>query len=365
MEKYKTTYKSYTLLALLIVTLSNLIGCNQELGVDSFESQRPEASKDVSESTSCTGRVSTNGGRLNIRYTADISDNVCAQLDNDAPVIVSMEQSKSGFLKIKSTLCSETKNEFNIEWVYASERFINLNSDCFDNPTSAVIDEEYKPKSGRDPDGQVNTSVPSISDYISKNLDHVRIQRPLLRNGARGLVDLYKLPGTSESSICGSKHIRSQRSAPHLGKDTLCAWTSVAQEWAMENCKLGDSNCRIMLGDATFGHVQPASWPHSTHRRGWCMDIWPMRKQGCGEKEVRWQDECYDRQATRDLVKLLIKHGADVGNQLFFNDPQIAETRRLSNHDDHIHVCFKPTNSKVKNSCANLEVDRKYCPEFN
>jgi len=149
-----------------------------------------------------------------------------------------------------------------------------------------------------------------------------------------------------------------------MAQDTLCAWTAVTQEWAKTECPAGDADCRIMLGDASFGEKLPSQWPHSTHRRGWCMDIWPMRKKNCGEKEVTWKSSCYDGEATHKFVKLLIKHGADKGNQFFFNDPNISETRRLSNHDDHIHVCFKPSNSIVKNSCAKTTVDRKVCSEF-
>lgn len=347
----------------MILTFVSILGCDQDLEIDGFESRTPDSSKDLSVSSSCTGRVQTKGGRLNIRYTDNISDNICASLENGTPVTISLDQIENDFLKIKSTECSEAKSEFNIEWVYASKNFIALNSDCFEIAEPGTKADKPKPK--REPGNTVSSLILDVSNYISNNLENVRITRPLLRSGANGLVDLYKLPGIAEKSICGSKHIRSQRSAAYMEKGTMCAWTSVAQEWAKLNCPEGDSSCRLLLGDATFGRVQPSSWPHSTHRRGWCMDIWPLRKKGCFEKEVRWQDDCYDRRKTQKLVKLLIKNGADVGNQLFFNDPEISETRRLSNHDDHIHVCFKPTNSTVQSSCKNLELDRNYCPEFN
>jgi hypothetical protein len=89
-----------------------------------------------------------------------------------------------------------------------------------------------------------------------------------------------------------------------------------------------------------------------------------MRDINCGEVEVTWRQACYNRSPTRDFAELLVKHGADRGNQLFFKDPQIPYVRPLANHDDHIHVCFKPSNGIVKTKCDNTKVDSQVCPEF-
>lgn len=336
-----------------------LSSCADDYETDYFESNSPEE-QEGSSLDSCTGIVSTNGGNLNIRTSPEITDNVCAQLENETPVIIALEQNEEDFFKIKTTQCSDFKDE----WVYASSKFIDLNADCFETEDEESNEEE-EADPVRDPDSTpVLKPITNISNYIYTNLERTATSRPLTRNSASGPVEVFKLPGSNKKSICGSKHIRSHRSAPHMAKDTFCAWTSITQEWRKSECIDGSKNCRIMLGDASFGNKQPSSWPHSTHRRGWCMDIWPMRKKGCGEKEVTWKDSCYDRKATAKFVDLLIENGADVGNQLFFNDPKIPRLRKLRNHDDHIHVCFKPSNSIVKSSCDDLTVDRKVCPEF-
>jgi hypothetical protein len=350
----------------VLLSLISIAGCglSEDVSVDELESLIPESGPEIEQQSFCRGVVSTRSGNLNIRTSARITDNICGQLPSQAVVTVSLKGHEKGFLKIQTTLCEEGRNMS----AFVSEDFITLDKDCSLETNQGEGEEqeesnaENEEEANREPD-----SLPILEDlanYIRTTLNRILTTRPLTRRSAPGRVEVFKLPGSGTNSICGSKHIRSYRSHPYLGKDTTCAWTAVTQEWRKEHCADGDSNCRIMLGDASFGQRQPSSWPHSTHRRGWCMDIWPMRKKNCGEKEVTWRDGCYDRAATQKFVRLLIKHGADVGNQLFFNDPQISETRRLRNHDDHIHVCFKPSNSIVKQACAKTKVDRKICSEF-
>ena len=314
----------------------------------------------------CAGEVATQSGRLNVRTSPEVADNICARLEKGTPVLVSINGRENGFLRIETTLCGE-----DFDWVYVSDRFIEMEPNCLVTDVDENNDDDDQNNNnneGDDDEGNnTNPIVEAITDlgrFIVNELSRVSTRRRVTRTGPTGNVEVFKLPGSGTESICGSKHIRSNRSAPYLAKDTLCAWTAVTQEWANTECPAGNSHCRIMLGDATFGERQPSSWPHSTHRRGWCMDIWPMRKEGCGERELTWRSSCYDHDATQKFVRLLIKHGADRGNQFFFNDPEISETRRLSNHDDHIHVCFKPSNSTVSRACDNIEVDRNVCGEF-
>jgi hypothetical protein len=89
-----------------------------------------------------------------------------------------------------------------------------------------------------------------------------------------------------------------------------------------------------------------------------------MRDINCGEVEVTWRQACYNRSPTRDFAELLVKHGADRGNQLFFKDPQIPYVRPLANHDDHIHVCFKPSNGIVKQSATTQKWIRRFAQSF-
>lgn len=319
-------------------------------GYDELESttQDDGLNEDLSnnESKACLGKVVTQSSDLNIRTSPDLGENICGTIASQSYVTLLNLEEENGFFFVKTDSCEGEVNQF------VSANFIEPGDDCFEN-----TETENKPE----PEQQY---IDDLGGYIESKLDFVSVVRELTRGSAKGLVEVYKVPGQGENLMCGVKHIRSYRAEPYQGKDTLCAWTAVAQEWRQKFCPDNSPHCRIMLGDSSFGERMPSSWPHSTHRRGWCMDIWPMRDQGCGENEVTWKQSCYNQDLTKDFVKLLIKHGADKGNQLFFNDPQIPDVRYLSNHDDHIHACFKPSNSIVQTRCDSTKVDSKICPEF-
>jgi len=357
-----------SVLTLFLILLIGACSDVSDLDFDELESKvKDEQPEDpsVDQQSFCKGVVATEQSALNIRTSPKIDDNVCSQLEKGTPVVISMNGHENGFFRIQTTRCGDEN-----PWVYASDKFIEVEENCLsDQPVDEDRTDEDEEKDDqkdigeRNPDSELQ-DITDLKAYIRSNLKKISTRRRLTRKSSVGSVEVFKLPGSGTNSICGSKHIRSNRTNPHMSQDTLCAWTAVAQEWAKTECPKGNKDCRIMLGDASFGEKQPSHWPHSTHRRGWCMDIWPMRKKGCGEKEVTWRSSCYDGTATKKFVKLLIKHGADKGNQFFFNDPKISETRRLSNHDDHIHVCFKPSNSIVKRSCEKTTVSRKVCSEF-
>ncbi len=337
----------FTFFTLLILTSCGEVPSSLD-GYDELESITDDQglNQDLSDdqAKACLGKVITVSSDLNIRTAPEISDNVCGTIPSQSYLTLLSLEEVNGFLPVKSDFCT------NEETQYVSANFIEAGEDCFDSPE---VDEPIEQK-----------YINDLGSYIESNFDFVSTYRPLVRGGATGLVEVYKVPGRGENIMCGMKHIRSYRAEPYQGKDTLCAWTAVAQEWRQKHCPDNSPHCRIMMGDTSFGERMPSSWPHSTHRRGWCMDIWPMRKQGCDEKEVTWRQSCYDQDLTKDFIKLLIKHGADKGNQLFFNDPEIPDVRYLSNHDDHIHACFKPSNNIVKTRCDSTVVDSKICPEF-
>jgi len=299
----------------------------------------------------CLGIIQTNGGTLNVRSLPNYdSSSVCGSLDNQMQVNIIDNEEVNDFIKINGDVCG------------LNEAYVHKNYISQDCNSQVVIDRKPDQVNEDQPSLPAENIILSADEFINRYMPRINVYRRVTRNGPFANMTLYRYPSTGEKMLCGMKHIRSYRSSPYVGKDTSCAVTSFAQEWRKTICKNNDSHCKIMMGDLSFGTTQPSSWPHSTHRRGWCMDIWPMRKQGCGEQELTWRSSCYSRSLTQSFVNLLIKHGADAGNQLFFNDPEIKETRYLSNHDDHIHVCFKPSNSIVKNSCSRLQIDSRVCP---
>ncbi len=360
MTKAKLLFKALV----IVIGILNLVACGDPAAksdFDELESEAPDVGLNLPdrdpdseefvedepqvENKVCLGKVVTESSNLNVRTGPSTGYPVCGSIPSQSYVTVLDKQRTNGFYEVTSDYCA---NE--TQFVFAA--YIELGEDCFSEPV-----EGENPIEGGEP-------IVNLRQYIRDNLPKVSVVRELIRGGAKGRVEVHKLPGLGQNLMCGIKHIRSYRSEAFQAEDTLCAWTAVAQEWQQKYCPGNSKDCRIMLGDSTFGERIPSSWPHSTHRRGWCMDIWPMRKDSCGEVEVSWKQSCYSRTKTAAFVKLLIKHGADKGNQLFFNDPQIPDVRYLSNHDDHIHVCFKPSNSIVKSRCDNTQVSRQICPEF-
>lgn len=346
------TAAAHITLALFASTL--LLGCGDDFSSssaslgDEVEMEQPDDGLndglEENEPFACRGRVTTNSTNLNIRTEPSIGDNICGSLPSNSYVTVLDTQPENGFYSIASDACTTNSQ-------YAFTSFIELSEDC----------DQAPPAPNPPP---TNQPIEDLEGFIQNNLKKVSVVREVIRNGPTALIQVFKVPSLGERSLCGSKHIRSYRSEPYQSIDTLCAWTAVAQEWRKIHCPNNDPHCRIMIGDQTFGERIPSQWPHSTHRRGWCMDIWPMRKQGCGEQELTWRNSCYSQEDTRQLVELLVKHGADKGNQLFFNDPEIPYVRPLRNHDDHIHVCFKPANAIVQTRCEQTKVDSQTCPEF-
>lgn len=193
------------------------------------------------------------------------------------------------------------------------------------------------------------------------------------RRLGKGKQSLYQLPSESSEpsmSMCGMNHIRSDRAKPFLRSVSACMMAGLAQEWRETVCPTNSPDCRLMMGDASYGNRKPGHWPHKTHHDGQCVDIWPVRKPGY-RGELTIHSKGYDRERTRKLVALMVKWGAETTKtkkkaQFFFNDPSLYKDkslgiRKLGNHDNHIHVCFRQNDSNY-NRCKKHTVNVNLCP---
>ncbi len=240
---------------------------------------------------------------------------------------------------------------------------------------SALNASRLSPRNGGE---VVNDFMSVISDIAPQRIKETRVVHRKKKTRAR--VDLVELPtyrapsGQGVQMACGSQHIRNDRSPPYATPLTACLISGAAQEWRQKFCPDNHPDCRMMIGDGSHGAKLPKEWPHATHRDGNCFDIWPMRKVGGGLKEVDdYNDPVYSRERTAELVKLLHKWGSDkpgggagIGKQIFFNDSKLRDngkrlTRSISNHNGHIHVCFRD-NEVNRKRCAEAKFDTKLCP---
>jgi len=149
-----------------------------------------------------------------------------------------------------------------------------------------------------------------------------------------------------------------------------CGFMQVLKAHKKE-CKT--AGCTVMFGDIYHAKKWGA---HSTHDSGECVDIRPFRKQDDNKTGgVFWKswDKRYDREKTKNFMKLLVRAGA---RPIFFNDPKILKEfkkadvknelrpdlnenwkfdrypKKLEKHDNHIHVCF-PKNAETEEICKN------------
>lgn len=148
-----------------------------------------------------------------------------------------------------------------------------------------------------------------------------------------------------------------------------CAFMQVLKSFEK---KCSGKGCQVMFGDM----FHRSNWKnHKGHYNGRCIDIRPFRKkddiqnQGLTHSNNRFSR--YDREKTEKFLRELVKAGA---TPIHFNDSTInkkfkdaeylkelrpdlggkwkssRKPSHLSNHDNHIHVCF-PENAEVKKTC--------------
>ena len=148
-------------------------------------------------------------------------------------------------------------------------------------------------------------------------------------------------------------HLGEDESNDEWGKpESICAFMQVAKTWRDNYCPGNNDNCNI-----GFGHIyHPRKLnKHGFHESGECVDIRPFsakNEKRFQQVDLRDKNSGYNRELTNDLIQLLSKAG---GTNIVFNDLSIKNkekaNKKVANHDNHIHVCFKTNNEKVKKTC--------------
>lgn len=157
--------------------------------------------------------------------------------------------------------------------------------------------------------------------------------------------------------------------------DAGCSFLQLAKKFG-EECQ--GPGCQVQFGNA----YHKSSWgPHDSHGGGECIDIRPFRKEDDDiNAGLTWGTKSrYDRDKTKKFLELAIQAGA---TNIWFNDQVLngefdEEKKKKRNstllngsplspfyddwweigvreqprHNDHIHLCFKSENPRVKKSC--------------
>jgi peptidoglycan hydrolase-like protein with peptidoglycan-binding domain len=100
---------------------------------------------------------------------------------------------------------------------------------------------------------------------------------------------------------------------------------------------------RVGLGDIGYEHGGDIAG-HDTHERGLDVDLRLIRKDRLQcQAGTNFRLSTYDRSATRALIQAIRTFAPGHIKVIYFNDPVLIKeglTRRLSGHDDHLHVRF-------------------------
>lgn len=226
-------------------------------------------------------------------------------------------------------------------------------------------------------------SQPEIDDFFESFRKASRIsyyaKRWRTRKKKRKVdIQVSKIPTIEKEGdtyfMCGAQHIRRERAEAWAHPISACMMSAAVQEWRKYFCPDNHPDCRVLIGDATYGYKKPEKWPHNSHREGYCFDVWPMRKNGVGVvDDVKIdQEERYSHTRTKMFVEILRQWGSDTpdgvgeADQFFFNDEtliQLGYATKYPAHDDHIHVCFRPSLENEKR-CETAQFDLKICPSL-
>lgn len=133
----------------------------------SDERFKDEEGLEVGGQSFCAGVVATRSSALNVRTSPEIADNICATLDKDEQVKISLEGSVDGFFKVKSDVCGETDDPF----VYVSKKYITFDQNCAFEKDEFIKDEEtdLPPSSGDDEEERDLSLIPMNWDGKHKD----------------------------------------------------------------------------------------------------------------------------------------------------------------------------------------------------
>lgn len=209
-------------------------------------------------------------------------------------------------------------------------------------------------------------------------------QRRFPMNTVEGRTDLIQLypEFNTRAGFCGSyvysgpDNVQEESFADPM---TACVVARLAEEWRLNHCP-SNRPCRLEMGDISH-HTNEIFDGHSSHTDGYCIDLRPIKNEGEGDRAfsnpdysgaLTHEDPNYDQAKTKELLELLTRLGGDTISSstdepaaLLFNDPDLIEAglaRQARDHDNHIHVCFRPDNPVVQNSCAEYTPNERVCP---
>jgi hypothetical protein len=130
---------SITLLMLFNTACENpAVESKEESSIEREEGRTDEVDQKVGGQSFCAGIVSTRSSSLNIRTAPEVANNICATIDKDEQVKISLEGSIDGFFKIKTDLCLLDENAFG----YVSKQYITFDQSCAFQKDESIEDEE-------------------------------------------------------------------------------------------------------------------------------------------------------------------------------------------------------------------------------
>jgi len=172
MGKLKNTLILFSILNLATACLSDDRSLENLGSTDDFKQQEidpdfeaPEDETEVEKST-CSGFVDTQSGNLNVRTGSSTNSTICTKLASKTSLTIALEGHKDGFIKITTPKCGQ-------DWVYVSEDYVGLGSDCpfvigADSPDEEEHEHEEE-TADRTPDSLLDTFYIERQDFTLAN----------------------------------------------------------------------------------------------------------------------------------------------------------------------------------------------------
>jgi hypothetical protein len=178
MRKLKNTLILFSVLNLATACLNDNRSLENLGSTDDFNQQEIdpdfEAPEDETEAvkSTCSGFVDTESGNLNVRTDSNTKSTICAKLPSKTSLTIALEGHKDGFIKITTPKCDQA-------WVYVSEKYVGLGSDCpfkieetvpTPKPAPTPTPEDPKEEVGdRTPDSLLDTFYIERQDFNLAN----------------------------------------------------------------------------------------------------------------------------------------------------------------------------------------------------
>jgi hypothetical protein len=290
------------------------------------------------------------------RYATNAKDGSPVKDGNGNPIRIVTEDERGNIIPDKPVLKCEESYFYTVVGGKGDSELdgkeITINHDCFDKAIRPLVDEEKdqfeEMMAFMNENYGVNMSFDSLmfNDFGSAALPMKNVKDTTAVMAGEGINDkfvYYKNYDPHQSDVWGKP-------------TTLCSLYNLTDKFYDACIKVEGrtaQDCKARVGD--LGFVTPGEKPngkdllgHRSHNNGTCIDLRPFRNDG-SYRGLDVGDAGYDRAMNEEFINMAKEMGA---SPIYLNDSNIKNSSYMKDHDDHMHICFPPSDPVVSKSCS-------------